>query len=44
MGSDRGPAIFKNWRPVRLLLRIVVRLASLVPPLRYQFVFVLRKP
>jgi SAM-dependent methyltransferase len=44
VGSDRGPAIFKNWRPVRLLLRILLRLVSFVPPLRYQFVFVLRKP
>jgi ubiquinone/menaquinone biosynthesis C-methylase UbiE len=44
VGTDAGPAIFKNYRPARILLRLVLRLASLVPPLRYQFVFVLRKP
>jgi len=43
VGTDRGPAIFKNRRPIRILLRVVLRLLSLVPPLRYQFVFVLRK-
>lgn len=44
VGSDNGPAILKNRRPLRLLLRLALRLLSLVPPLRYQFVFVLRKP
>jgi len=44
VGTDAGPAILKNYRPARILLRLVLRLASLVPPLRYQFVFVLRKP
>jgi SAM-dependent methyltransferase len=44
VGTDSGPAILKNLRPVRLVLRIALRVASLVPPLRYQFVFVLRRP
>jgi len=44
VGTDSGPAVFKNWRPVRLLLRIGLKVISLVPGLRYQFVFVLRKP
>ena len=43
VGTDPGPAIFKNRSPLRILLRVALRLASLVPPLRYQFVFVLRK-
>ncbi|OLD37946.1 MAG: hypothetical protein AUI57_09020 [Candidatus Rokubacteria bacterium 13_1_40CM_2_68_8] len=42
--TDRGPAILKNRKPVRILTRLVLRLLSLIPPLRYQFVFVLRKP
>lgn len=42
--TDAGPAIFKNYRPGRVLLRLLLRLVSLVPPLRYQFIFVLRKP
>lgn len=44
VGTDSGPAIFKNYRPVRLVLRVLLRLVSLVPGLAYQFVFVLRKP
>jgi hypothetical protein len=44
VGTDAGPAILKNYRPGRILLRLLVRLVSLVPPLRYQFVFVLRRP
>jgi len=44
VGTDSGPAIFKNGSPVRILLRVALRVASLVPPLRYQFVFVLRRP
>jgi len=42
--ADSGPAIFKNDRPGRLVLRLLLRLVSLIPPLRYQFVFVLRRP
>lgn len=44
VGTDSGPAIFKNYRPARILVRLLLRLVSLAPPLRYQFVFVLRKP
>ena len=40
--SDRGPAILKNRRPLRVLLRLVVRLLTYFPPLRYQHVLVLR--
>lgn len=43
VGTDSGPALFKNRRPLRVLLRAGVRLLSAIPPLRYQFVFVLRK-
>lgn len=42
--GDRGPAIFKNLRPIRLLMRIALRVIGVVPALRYQFIFVLRKP
>ena len=42
--ADTGPAIFKNYRPGRIVLRVLLRLISLVPGLAYQFVFVLRKP
>lgn len=44
VGIDRGPAIFKNYRPARILLRLLLRLLSLAPGLAYQFVFVLRRP
>lgn len=40
--SDRGPAILKNRRPLRVLLRLLVRLLTYFPPLRYQHVLVLR--
>jgi SAM-dependent methyltransferase len=43
VGTDSGPSIFKNRKPLRMVLRVLVRLLSLIPPLRYQFVFVLRK-
>lgn len=43
VGTDSGPSIFKNRKPLRILLRLIVRLVSFVPPLRYQFVFVLEK-
>ncbi len=42
--TDSGPALFKNYRPGRIVLRLLLRLVSLIPPLRYQFVFVLRRP
>ncbi len=44
VATDAGPAILKNYKPLRIVLRLLLRLLSLVPPLRYQFVFVLRKP
>ncbi|HUL02687.1 MAG TPA: class I SAM-dependent methyltransferase [Gemmatimonadales bacterium] len=44
VGTDSGPAILKNRRPTRILIRLALRVASLIPPLRYQFVFVLRRP
>lgn len=44
VGTDWGPAIFKNRRPLRIALRLALRVLSVVPPLRYQFVLVLRKP
>jgi SAM-dependent methyltransferase len=43
VGTDYGPAILKNRRPMKIVLRLLVRLLSYIPPLRYQFVFVLRK-
>ena len=43
VATDWGPSIFKNRRPLRILLRLLVRAVSLVPLLRYQFVFVLSK-
>ena len=43
VGTDWGPSIFKNRKPLRIVLRVLVRLLSLIPRLRYQFVFVLRK-
>lgn len=44
VGTDWGPEILKNRRPSRIALRIALRLLSLIPPLRYQFVLVLEKP
>jgi SAM-dependent methyltransferase len=44
VGADPGPALFKNRRPVRLALRLGLRLIGLVPALRYQFIFVMEKP
>lgn len=44
VGTDRGPDIFKNRRVGRIALRLTLRVLSLIPPLRYQFVFVLQKP
>ena len=43
VGTDWGPSILKNRRPLRILLRLLVRAVSLIPPLRYQFAFVLSK-
>ena len=44
VGTDWGPEILKNRRPARIALRIALRVLSIIPPLRYQFVFVLEKP
>jgi SAM-dependent methyltransferase len=44
VGGDRGPAIFKNRRPARIALRLGLRIMGAVPALRYQFIFVMRKP
>jgi SAM-dependent methyltransferase len=44
VATDWGPALLKNRRPLRLALRLALRVLSVIPPLRYQFVFVLRKP
>ena len=44
VGTDSGPAIFKNLNPLRILMRIALRVVSLFPPIRYQLVFVLEKP
>ena len=42
--ADPGPAIFKNRRPARIVMRLGLRLLGLVPAFRYQFIFVMRKP
>ena len=43
MAADHGPAIFKNRRPLRILMRVALQLLSRIPGLRYQHVLVLRK-
>lgn len=42
--ADHGPAIFKNRRPLRVAMRIALRIASHLPGLRYQHVLVMRRP
>ena len=44
VGTDWGPDIFKNRKLARIALRLTLRVLSVIPPLRYQFVFVLQKP
>ena len=44
VGTDWGPAILKNRHVSRIALRLALRVVSVIPPLRYQFVLVLRKP
>jgi SAM-dependent methyltransferase len=44
VGADTGPALFKNRRPLRIALRLALRVVGTLPPLRYQFIFVMRKP
>lgn len=41
--SDSGPAILKNRRPARIALRLGLRGLGLIPALRYQFIFVMRR-
>jgi SAM-dependent methyltransferase len=41
--ADPGPAILKNRRLGRIVLRLGLRLLGLVPAFRYQFIFVMRK-
>ena len=43
IGADHGPAIFKNRRPLRVMMRVALHLLSRLPGLRYQHVLVLRK-
>ncbi|HEX2778016.1 MAG TPA: class I SAM-dependent methyltransferase, partial [Gemmatimonadaceae bacterium] len=43
VAADHGPAIFKNRKPIRVVMRIVLHLLSRVPGLRYQHVLVLRR-
>ena len=43
VGGDPGPAILKNRRPLRIALRLTLRAIGLLPPLRYQFIFLLRR-
>jgi ubiquinone/menaquinone biosynthesis C-methylase UbiE len=44
VAGDHGPALLKNRRPARIALRLALRAAGIVPALRYQFIFVMRKP
>ena len=43
VASDHGPAILKNRRPIRVVMRILLHILSRLPGLRYQHVLVLRK-
>jgi SAM-dependent methyltransferase len=43
VAGDHGPALLKNRRPARIALRLALRAASVIPALRYQFIFVMRK-
>jgi hypothetical protein len=43
VAGDHGPALLKNRRPARIALRLALRAAGIVPALRYQFIFVMRK-
>lgn len=40
-GADRGPAIFRDRRPARVIFRAGAKLLSVVPRMPYQFIFVL---
>ena len=43
VASDHGPAILKNRRPLRVMMRVLLHILSRLPGLRYQHVMVLRK-
>jgi hypothetical protein len=43
VSGDPGPAILKNRRPLRMAMRLALRGIGLLPPLRYQFIFLMRK-
>lgn len=43
VGGDPGPAIWKNRRPIRIAMRMALRAIGSLPPLRYQFIFLVRK-
>lgn len=43
VAADHGPAIFKNRRPLRVLMRLALHVLSRIPGLRYQHVLVLRR-
>jgi hypothetical protein len=44
VGTDWGPAVFKNANLKRALARLAGKIISAIPFMQYQFVFVLRKP
>ena len=43
VGADHGPAILKNRKPLRILMRLALHVLSRIPGLRYQHVLVLRR-
>lgn len=43
VGADHGPAILKNRKPLRVLMRLALHVLSRIPGLRYQHVLALRK-
>jgi SAM-dependent methyltransferase len=43
VAGDPGPAILKNRRPLRIAMRLALRAIGSLPPLRYQFIFLVRK-
>jgi SAM-dependent methyltransferase len=42
--ADRGPAILKNRRPARMLIRTAAKVLAYVPRLPYQFIFRVENP
>ena len=43
VAADHGPAILKNRKPLRIVMRLALHLLSRLPGLRYQHVLVLRR-